>query len=139
LQSFCSPESYGKQATADKKAACPFGGNACLTDAVRFDSGLINSNNDVGINSPLKQSVSFRRVTTCAPVRVDNYATEWQEDLPEAYGGKKTNTTTRVKFYEFGLGDTGCTATLPENMTNSTTFCISQWMKDYLPGAYFVT
>jgi hypothetical protein len=129
----------GDNSSVEEKAACPFGGNACLTDAVRYDSGLVNSNKDIGINAPLKESISFRRVTTCAPIRTDNYATEWQENLPEAYGGKKTNTTTSVKFYEFGLGDTGCTATPPGNITNSTTFCVSQWMKDYLPGAYFVS
>jgi hypothetical protein len=129
----------GERSSVEYKAACPFGGSACLTDAVRYDSGLINSNKDVGINAPLKESVSLRRVTTCAPIRIDNYATEWQRNLPEAYGGKKTNTTTSVKFYEFGLSDTGCTATPPDSITNSTTFCVSQWMKDYLPGAYFIS
>jgi hypothetical protein len=129
----------GENSSVEYKAACPFGGDACLTDAVRYDSGLINSNEDVGINAPLKESVSFRRVTTCAPIRIDNYATEWQRNLPEAYGGKRTNTTTSVKFYEFGLSDTGCTATSPDSITNSTTFCVSQWMKDYLPGAYFIS
>jgi hypothetical protein len=129
----------GDNSSVEQKAACPFGGDACLTDAVRYDSGLVNSNKEIGINAPLKESISFRRVTTCAPIRIDNYATGWTDNLPEAYGGKRTNTTTSVKFYEFGLGDTGCTATLPGNITNSTTFCVSKWMKDYLPGAYFVT
>jgi hypothetical protein len=128
----------GEQSTANLQAACPFGGDACLTDAVRFDSGLLSSNDDVGINSPPKESLQFRRVTTCAPIRVDKYATNWRQNLTQAYG-RKTNTITSVKFFEFGKGDTGCLATTPNQHTPSTTFCISQWMKDYLPGAYDVT
>jgi hypothetical protein len=126
----------GEQAAINMTAACPFGSNACLTDAVRYDTGLLNSNKDIGINSPPSDSVSFRRVTTCAPIRVDDYATEWRDGLPEAYGNK---TTTKVKFYEFGEGDTGCTATSEKVIKNTmTTFCISEWMQDYLPGAYLV-
>jgi hypothetical protein len=126
----------GEKATTELQAACPFGNDACSTSAVRFDSGLLSSNNDVGINAPPKSSVMFRRVTTCAPIRADKYATTWRDNLTELYGKK---TTTSVKFFEFGKGDTGCTATSPNETTAKTTFCISQWMKDYLPGAYHVT
>jgi hypothetical protein len=126
----------GEQATAETNASCPFGGDACLTEAVRFDSGLLSSNNDAGINSAPKDSVSFRRVTTCAPINVDRYSTGWRDNLTESYG-KKTNTS--VKFYEFGKDNNACTATSKNQTTESTTFCISQWMKDYLTGAYHVT
>jgi hypothetical protein len=68
----------GEQAAINMTAACPFGSGACLTDAVRYDTGILNSNKDIGINSPPTDSISFRRVTTCAPIRVDNYATEWR-------------------------------------------------------------
>jgi hypothetical protein len=126
----------GKQSSVDMQAACPFGGDACATKAARIDSGILDSNNDIGLNAPPKESVSFRRVTTCAPIQVSRYATVWKDNLTEAYGNK---TTTRVKFYEFGSSDTGCIAVPPQQTTSSTTFCISQWMKDYLPGAYTVT
>ncbi|KAH8731499.1 hypothetical protein GQ44DRAFT_604872 [Phaeosphaeriaceae sp. PMI808] len=115
--------------------ACPFGGNACVTDAVRFDSGLVDSNKDVGLNSPPKDGLSFRRVTTCAPIKVERYATKWHDNLTEQYGKQGS---TGVKFYEFGKGDSGCEATSQQETTNLTTFCISQWMKDYLPQAYHV-
>lgn len=126
----------GTQASVDKQAACPFGSNACMTKAMRIDSGLLDSNKDIGLNAPPRDSVSFRRVTTCAPIQIDRFATVWKENLTEAYG-KKTNTS--VKFYEFGSSDTGCIAVPPEQTTPSTTFCISRWMKDHLPGAYTVT
>jgi hypothetical protein len=128
----------GEQAIVDMNATCPFGGDACLVKAVRFDSGLLSSNDDVGINSPLQQSLQFRRVTTCAPIRVDRYATEWRENLTQAYY-QRNDTTTSAKFFEFGRSDTGCIATPLTQQTPSTTFCISQWMKDNLPGAYDVT
>ncbi|KAF2832156.1 hypothetical protein CC86DRAFT_424508 [Ophiobolus disseminans] len=64
------------------------------------------------------------------------YSTVWRENLTEAYGNK---TTTSVKFYEFGSSDTGCIAVPPKQTTPLTTFCISKWMKDYLPSAYTVT
>jgi hypothetical protein len=128
----------GEKAVVDMKTACPFGSDACLVDAVRFDSGLLSSNDDVGINSPPRDSLQFRRVTTCAPIRVDKYATDWRENLPQAYG-QRNSTTTSVKFFEFGNSSSGCIATAKEQRTPSTTFCISQWMKDYLPGAYDVT
>lgn len=126
----------GKQSSVDFQAPCPFSGDACVTKAARVDSGLLDSNSDIGLNSPPKDGVSFRRVTTCAPIKVDRYATEWKENLTEAYGNK---TKTSVKFYEFGSSDTGCMAVPPTQTTPSTTFCISRWMKDFLPGAYTVT
>jgi hypothetical protein len=106
-----------------------------MTQAFRVDSGLLDSNKDIGLNAPTKDSVSFRRVTTCAPIQVDHYVTIWQNNLTEVYG-KKTNTS--IKFYEFGKSDTGCLAALPSQSTNLTTFCVSRWSKDYLPNAYNV-
>lgn len=123
------------QGSVDLKARCPFGNNSCITPAVRLDTGLLNSNDDLGLNSPSHDSLSFRRVTTCAPINVEQYATTWRSDMIEGYGGK---TNTSVRFYEFGKSNFGCVAT-KSNQTNTTTFCISQWMKDYLPGAYLIT
>ncbi|KAF2684202.1 hypothetical protein K458DRAFT_303363 [Lentithecium fluviatile CBS 122367] len=77
----------------------------------------------------------MRRVTTCAPIVSERYATDWMPDLPENFGNK-TNTT--VKFYEFGKGDVGCRATWWNRTTPLTTFCVSQYMKDYWQQAYTV-
>lgn len=125
----------GTQAAVDVQAGCPFGNDACMTKAFRVDSGLLDSNKDIGLNAPTKDTVSFRRVTTCAPIQVKRYSTVWQANLTEVYG-KQTNTS--VKFYEFGKSDTGCLAALPSQQTPQTTFCVSKWSKDYLPNAYNV-
>lgn len=55
--------------TAD--AECPFSDEMCVggrDKAVRFDTGLMDSCNDLGINSEEKHRVQYRRVMTCSPV-----------------------------------------------------------------------
>lgn len=125
----------GAQASVDVQAPCPFGSDACKTKAYRVDSGLVDSNKDIGLNAPTKDSVLFRRVTSCAPIHADRYVTIWVHNMTEVYG-KKGNTS--IKFYEFGKSDTGCVAAQPSQTTNLTTFCVSRWTKDYLPNAYNV-
>jgi hypothetical protein len=121
--------------SVDFKAKSPLAGNACLTPDVRLDSGLLNSNDDLGMNSLTKHSFSFCRITTCAPVNAEKYVTPRHDNLTEVYGGK---TKTRVEFYEFGRDDPGCLATRAAESTNLTTFCVSDWMRDYLTGAYTI-
>lgn len=125
----------GVNPSAVTNASCPFGSDACATPAVRYDSGSLHSNRDLGMNFPSTEGLSMRRVTTCAPILSDTYATGWRDNLPEAYGGM---TNTSVKFYEFGKGDVGCEATPSNSTTNATTFCVSQYMKDYWRDAYTV-
>lgn len=91
----------GVDASAVRNASCPFGSGACATAAVRYDSGHVHSNKDVGINFPSSEGVTVRRVTTCAPIIGEKYATGWRANLTEGFGGK---TKTSVKFYEFGKG-----------------------------------
>ncbi|KAF1976479.1 hypothetical protein BU23DRAFT_455728 [Bimuria novae-zelandiae CBS 107.79] len=126
----------GVGASAVENAPCPFGGDACATSsAVRYDSGNISSSKDLGINFPEAEDVSIRRVTSCAPINSERYATLWKKNLPEAFGGK---TNTSVRFWEFGKGPYGCRATSLENQTDDTTFCISQYQKDYWQDTYTV-
>jgi hypothetical protein len=119
--------------------SCPFGGGACAGQAMRFDSGVIDSNRDLGINYPRAEGMSMRRITTCAPIDAEKYATNWVDNLPEMYAEKK-NTTTSVKFYEFGRSEPGggCTATNSASFTNQSTFCVSQYMKDNFRQAYTI-
>ena len=63
--------------TVDRLSACPFGENVCSTSAVRIDSGIIDSGLQLGINSPPGEKVGLRKVTTCAPVPLGKYESEW--------------------------------------------------------------
>ncbi|KAF1949015.1 hypothetical protein CC80DRAFT_458191, partial [Byssothecium circinans] len=132
--SFVQSQLRGVNASAVYNATCPFGGGACATEfAVRYDSGHLHSNVDLGINNPKMEGVSLRRVTTCAPVKANQYATGWKDGVPEAWA-RMTNTT--AKFYEFGKTKVGCPATSKDAMSDLATFCVTKYMKDNFIKAY---
>lgn len=60
-------------------AVCPFGdGSPCQTTnstVVTFDTGLLDSSNDFGVNAPRYESIQYRRLTTCATVHTAGYVT----------------------------------------------------------------
>jgi hypothetical protein len=130
---FVRPYLVGINSSAINNASCPFGSNACATTAAQYDSGILYSNEDFGINYPESDSLSFRRVTTCAPVLGEKYATDWKDEVPETLAGLSN---TSARYYEFGRGKTnnGCDAT--NSTTNSTTFCVSKYQKENLQAAY---
>jgi hypothetical protein len=126
----------GVDASSDGNATCPFGGKSCGTSkSVRYDSGRISSSKHLGINFPESEDVSIRRVTSCAPIDSEQYATDWKANRMEAFG-RKTNTS--VRFWEFGKSLAGCRATIPQNQTENTTFCVSQYQRDYWQTPYTV-
>jgi hypothetical protein len=54
---------------------CPFPGLRLYSDNAAFsvDSGLLNSNKDLGINARTSDQVNYRRVTTCAPLNTTGF------------------------------------------------------------------
>ena len=58
-------------------SSCPFPGKdrICLRDStnLRVDTGLINSHNDLGFNSPPQDRVGYRQVAECAPLVTEKY------------------------------------------------------------------
>ncbi|KAI1733858.1 hypothetical protein F4680DRAFT_471695 [Xylaria scruposa] len=69
----CSPFATNIQWTTDWKAACPFNETMCLNAAMQLDTGLLNSNTILGVNSPAKDQIELRKITTCAPIAQKNY------------------------------------------------------------------
>ncbi|TGJ78401.1 hypothetical protein E0Z10_g10374 [Xylaria hypoxylon] len=61
-------------------AECPFG-NMCIGPAMRLDTGLLNSNLLLGINSPTIDQIGLRKITTCAPILQEGY-TEVEPEPP---------------------------------------------------------
>ncbi|KAI0201027.1 hypothetical protein F4808DRAFT_426354 [Astrocystis sublimbata] len=55
------------------QAECPFDKEMCIGPAVRLDTGLMNSNRLLGINSPTADQIGLRKITTCAPIRQRGY------------------------------------------------------------------
>lgn len=60
--------------TTNYDAPCPFEG-MCVGSAMEMDTGMVNTNDILGINFPKSDQFKFRRVTTCAPMVQDGYVT----------------------------------------------------------------
>lgn len=69
----CSPFAATIQWTTDWEAPCPFNETMCLSAAMQLDTELLNSNTILGVNSPVKDQIEFRKMTTCAPITHENY------------------------------------------------------------------
>ncbi|KAM7211649.1 hypothetical protein V8F06_012975 [Rhypophila decipiens] len=63
------------QIEIETDAPCPFGGDICVKDHanLRIDSGLIESNDDLGMNAPPDMRFQYRIVLQCAPIKTENY------------------------------------------------------------------
>ncbi|KLU86383.1 hypothetical protein MAPG_05397, partial [Magnaporthiopsis poae ATCC 64411] len=91
---------------------CPFGKAICAQpDAFQLDSGFIDSNQHLGINSPLEDRIRFRKVATCIPIQTEKYSTQWDLEPPASmWPGVATNKTKLPagSFYKiFKLGPIG--------------------------------
>jgi hypothetical protein len=54
---------------------CPFpgGDKICSANGIRFDTGFIDSNQDLGINTRDESRFLYRTVNECAPLKTDGY------------------------------------------------------------------
>ena len=66
--------------TTNTNSQCPFDAPVChpQVTAVSYDTGFIDSNTDLGLNAPEPDRISYRRVTTCAPLNDQSYITGWR-------------------------------------------------------------
>ena len=65
---------------------CPFSPEMCLDSdagAITIDSGLVNTNKDLGLNSRKGNAINYQRITTCAPLQTQQFS--WTE--PGYYDG----------------------------------------------------
>jgi hypothetical protein len=64
--------------TSTSNAPCPFNDELCQEKdgAFEMDTGLLDSREDLGLNTPDKSRLFYRRVTTCAPIHTAPYARE---------------------------------------------------------------
>jgi hypothetical protein len=62
--------------TTNTNAACPFDEDICIlngTQSLQLDTGLIDSHTDLGLNSAPENRISYRKVTTCAPIHTESF------------------------------------------------------------------
>lgn len=62
------------RSSVDRNATCPFG-DMCRNQHgnLLFDSGLINSHEDLGINAPVAERLFMRIVHHCAPLKTEGH------------------------------------------------------------------
>lgn len=65
---------------SDYNATCPFAPGTCIgsdTSALQLDTGQLDSHAMLGLNAAPKDRITYRRVTTCTPLKTDGRIT-WQ-------------------------------------------------------------
>lgn len=95
--SICS--SYVQQrinATVNISAPCPFAPGACDGPAVSMDTGFIDSDYHLGINTHKSNRMSIKKVTTCAPILSERYASGW---FPAPSSDPILNDTWKAYFF----------------------------------------
>lgn len=109
--------------TTNQNASCPFADGVCYFSnaaAYEMDTGPIDSHEVLGINAPVQDRITYRRVTTCAPIHTKGFATEWnatgepgtigrQGDVIEKlwYGPIVNVTNSTFEYNEHAIMDTG--------------------------------
>lgn len=89
------------QVHSEEEVDCPFSDDICDDKAaIRMDTGLIDSNTDLGINTGPGDRLWFRRVMTCAPVPAEErFSTDWQDEPPPNFPIAEGD---QYKYYNLG-------------------------------------
>ncbi len=86
--------------TTSYDTACPFSPGMCDRPALRMDTGPIDSHEHLGVNAPERDRITYRRVTTCAPVTKKGFESDWQNATEPDYPGQQYR-----ELYYGTLGD----------------------------------
>jgi hypothetical protein len=86
--------------------ACPFDEDMCVADAIRFDSGFIDSRTHFGINSK-EDHVEYRRVTTCAPIKTKGHVSGYVGQDELNYTAGDGGWTEGETFLKYAYGQSG--------------------------------
>jgi hypothetical protein len=91
--------------TLEKNATCPFDASLCFeSQAVTLDSGYVDSLHNLGINSRPEDRVSYRQVSTCAPLDIRaNHITGFQSGNASLLGPHFTSDAT-IQWQSLLLG-----------------------------------
>lgn len=101
----------------NREAECPFSSEVCTHPAITLDSGLIDSNHHLGINMGPNSRLQIRKKTSCAPIDMDAYSTDWES---EAQAGTEAFFPTLFPndtFKYYSLGTTWLYGTPISNFT----------------------
>lgn len=92
--------------TANRNATCPFASGLCkMSDSAAYelDTGPIDSHLHLGINTPEKDRVIYRRRETCAPLNTEEYFSTFNiTESPSTHGETLGWLGDVIKLYNFG-------------------------------------
>lgn len=90
--------------TITRDATCPFDSSLCFgSEAVTLDSGYVDSLHDLGINSRPADRISYRQVSTCAPIDIRERIIDFQPSDASLLGRDyATDPTLQWKSLELG-------------------------------------
>lgn len=79
MTSTCNTTQKSSLDFSNYTSGCPFESQLCddRSDAIVFDTGVIDSHSDLGMNAPHNDRLAYRRITTCAVLNGTGYATGW--------------------------------------------------------------
>ncbi|KAK4163115.1 hypothetical protein QBC43DRAFT_355491 [Cladorrhinum sp. PSN259] len=104
--------------TLTMSEACPFPGDGvCKTQSARIESGLIDSRDVLGINTPDQDRIAVKKSLTCAPIDADRWATEWVAG--EQFGRVNGD---RIKGYAVGTVPGHAVGTVPGLQAPESTY-----------------
>ena len=66
----CSTFPVSKLPTTLTNTSCPFKADICTAQSIQLDTGLMDSDLFFGISAPPKNRITYRKVTSCAPIEV---------------------------------------------------------------------
>ncbi|KLU91505.1 hypothetical protein MAPG_10023 [Magnaporthiopsis poae ATCC 64411] len=108
---------------------CPFGDGVCAepSGAITLDTGLIDSNDHLGVNSPPGDRIKYQKIMTCSPIRAENYSSPWMAKPPRDSGLSDAATAAGVfyKTYNLGPGSNTNYTWLSSNRTTDTIYHLS--------------
>lgn len=94
------------ESTISTNDGCPFEDQMCEIPAMTLDTGFVDSNDDLGINSPPQNRIKYRKILSCAPMPAErDYSTPWTTNSTppvfpwDAYGG---GSDVMWKYYNLG-------------------------------------
>lgn len=92
--------------TIKDNESCPFADGMCLTNypAFSLDTGNLSSHDHLGINTQPKDRISYRRKTTCAPIKDKGFTTtfNYTDAVNASLGYFRGSDGDVLDFYNFG-------------------------------------
>jgi hypothetical protein len=110
VNTFACPSFIPRQ-SLEREAGCLFTNGSCLSGTIVLDSGLLDSNDDFGINARAEDRIQFRKKLACAVVAAEErYSSDWI--VPEEVSGMEffpfdpRLNQEGVRYKIFNLGNT---------------------------------